>query len=260
MSNKEYYLDEVVCDKMSKDPDHTKKAREFYADFWGKTLSDDVLDYDGSVGRYRGDTIISFNTVSGCMIRLLPIYTVNYSMPGAQKKRLEDILSQDVSQCTKDNFQKFYDIYHSRANFMPLIYEEWEKKPNLNKVKGTNARYNDFPDLFFKDIKSYYMGDPKVCELEIFKNKMNAEYFADFSDWKAFVEGNYLQDFFTDNSYSEYVQLAPRDITMPYTGAISAAMSDEDKAVCVKYIELFLTNAIGIIEKRAERLAKVKEQ
>ena len=68
------FLSEIKPDDLSGDPDHTSESRSFYSKYWGKTLSNESSDYNGSFKKYRGDTIISFNTMTRCMVSLLPIY------------------------------------------------------------------------------------------------------------------------------------------------------------------------------------------
>ena len=258
------YLEEVISDELSKkDPDHTGKAREFYAKFWHGSLS----NYDGAIGNYRGDTIISFNTVAGWMICMLPIFKGDFKLPKTAKKRLKTILEaddEDVCNSIKENFMSFHKIYHALANFMPVINEKWGQKPivNLNQAKGLNPRYRDFPDLFFKDVKDFYMKDYGILEFPIFKNGMNKNYFKEFGcssvGWKEYIEANYLQDFFTDDSYMQCVQIAPDGIKvkMPPSkyGSYFAKMLKEDREIYKNYIANFLTIAISIIEKRAKRL------
>jgi hypothetical protein len=268
-------LDNIPGDELSYDPDHTKTAREFYVEFWGKTLSDSISDYDGAVGKYRSDTIISFNTIAGCMIR-----TTNYKgdMPptNCQEKRLS-IIKEHANDDMFKKFEDFFEVYHSLANFMPLVYESpW--CINLNSVKGspfngllgngqTRKAFRDFPDLFFEDIRKYYCCGPDYAAEE-FSFRYNEAYFAEFrkkgdgdaeSRWVNFVEKNYLQDFFTgkDGSYLTFKQLSPDEyITMPYR---QKKLSDEEKEKCEEQVSTFLKNAIEIIQARAKRLEKTAE-
>jgi hypothetical protein len=246
----EKYLVNIKGDNFSRDPDHTKTARTFYAEYWKTTISDNIDDYNGMIGNYRGDTIISFNTVAGCMIRLLSIYNSDFKIPKTAKKRL-DIIEEanDVSDTLKKYFNEFFNIYHSLANFMPLM----QSTINLNKIKASH--YHDYPDLFFKDLS---MRKPWF-----FEDKLNAEYINKFNGretfWETFVESNYLQSFFMkDNtdSYSNFIQLAPSDdIKMPYKLAISKNFSEREKNNCKEYIEKFLINSISIIRNRAKHFS-----
>ena len=238
------FLEPVSGDELSNDLDHTKEARIFYAEYWGKTLSDSVLDYDGSVGNYRGETIFSFNTIAGCMIwltdfdgRMPPTGTLD-----CQEKRL-DIIKEYAPDNISEQFEKFHGIYHTLANFMPLIRGE----VHLNLVKGGRP-YHDFPDLFLKDLRN------RMPE-KVFCDKINNAYFSRYVSWDEFIKRNYIQDFFTDDTFMEVLQLAPSDdVGMPYSYAMKIKDDDEKKEKCIGCIESFLTNATKIIEKRAERL------
>ena len=46
---------------------------------------------DADIGIYRGDTIISFNTIAGGFIRLLKVYKDGLKMPSSSEGRLEVI-------------------------------------------------------------------------------------------------------------------------------------------------------------------------
>ena len=275
------FLKEIKGDKLSEDPDHTLSAREFYAKFWKTSLSGCILDYDGAVGNYRGETIISFNTMAGCLIRLLPIYfDRGLDLPKVGNERLDIIRKIDDGEFPsfeddnlikrlKCNFDKLYLRYHSLANFMPLVRGD----VHINLVKG-RVPYHDFPDVFFSDLKKC---EPK----RVFYNKVNAKYFERFGNWKAFneqnalqssfggwkefVELNYLQDFFKDEdngksscNYENPIALAPKSEKMPYRDR--KKFDDAIRKVCIEEIDAFLENALAIIENRAKRLAIVESE
>lgn len=63
--------EKVKGDNLSSDSDHTRISRKFYSVYWGKSLSSDIEKYDGKIGNYRGETLITFKTISGCVLRLL---------------------------------------------------------------------------------------------------------------------------------------------------------------------------------------------
>jgi len=283
------YLEELKGDELSLDGDHTRKAREFYAKFWANTLSGDVADYSGfddksrsdDILTYRGDTIISFNTIAGAMIRLLPEYFEKGLPPtgtlDCQERRLEIILnSNDVSDEIKEKFKTFYHTYHTLANCMPLVID---KEANLNNRKNQN--WNDFPDMFFEAVKAFIY-DYDWAHIKDLSKGNNPKYIRKFYNekdenlmqWKKFVESNYLQSFFYDDDYSESIPLSPviydskqgdnssTKVSMILPFGIDAQKraqlilnNDELKEKCKKYILTFLTNAINIIETRAKTLA-----
>lgn len=176
MSKKDDYLEAVNADKLSSDSDHTKKAREFYVRFWGGVLE----DYKGEIGLFRGETIITFMTVSGCLIRTLSCFS-GRNMPKTSRERLDFIAnSEEVSDCMKESFTRFFKLYLTRANFMPLVHAG--KKHSLNLAKGSAVgKYHDFPDLFFRDVYNYIYAECSG-EHRIFDNAINRQYFDEFVD------------------------------------------------------------------------------
>ena len=251
--NAEYFLKNIEGDFWTNDPDDTMEARGFYSSYWRDIISRDI-------GLFRGDTILSFNTIAGCIIRLLSIYNENFEMPQSSRERLDIITeSKEVSDSIKENFKRFYDIYHTFSNFMPVIKtEKYYKKgdsPYLQYVK--NNDYHEFPDLFFAAIRLYYHDKDKSNDK--FLADINPKYFDIFGagdeGWRNFVEKNYLQDFFIDaDGYRDLIQLAPES-NMPYNKRIVECLSVKDKNECMQQISIFLTNAVMIIERRASRLA-----
>ncbi len=249
--------------------DNCKKAREFYGLFWPKVMN---LNYycknderDKKVV-YSGETIISFRTIAGAMIRLTSYYN-GKNVPKSSKERLEKIVdadSKEVSCDLKKKFKEFYKLYHTDANFMPL--PKTCSSTSLNSLKGRGGKYHDFPDLFFSDIKKYFCGDASYREaLRNVTSKesdrcacgklINRVYLDSFGSgekgWKNFVELNYLEDFFEDDNYSEFVKLAPKIKKFPYK---KRKLSEDDKTKCVEEINEFLDNAIKIIEARSKRI------
>lgn len=280
MYTKEELLKEVKGDILSDDPDDTRIAREFYSKYW-PILSSNIDDYDGSIGKYRGETIISFNTIAGCMIRLLPISSVGFfSMPRKTVERLGVILASRIPGIEsaredeiKQNFIRLYEIYHSLANFMPLPMDKWieqNQNPcnktnivNMNQAKGSQHRkcdcthYYDFPDLFFKDLRRLHFDEPEGndrAKPHFLESEINTEYIKKFKSWNEFIENNYLQDFFADREYDEFIQLAPISGKFPYTQTIADTLREDERKTCMEQIFTFLETAIKIIEKRAERL------
>ena len=241
-------------------------VREFYTLFWGERLeTNEPDDFNGLVNSmYTGETIISFNTIAGCMIRLLSDFIDgNRSIvvpptkdPECQTKRLDIITdpihANEIPEEVKDNFRKFYYIYHTPANLMPLGH-------GLN---GFRSRINhDFPDSFLKAVKCdcYPRPENAINTDSMIKFNKWEDYFMKFKTWTEYIEMNYLQPFFEDSeqtAYSIYVQLAPSsDMCMPWNEKCAKCMSHTDKVLAKKHIRHFLCNAIRIIENRADLLA-----
>ena len=152
---------------------------------------------------------------------------------------------------------------------MPLIkienyYTLSKDNPYLQYVK--NKDYHEFPDLFFDAIRLHYCDKDKDKSNPKFSKDSNPKYFEIFGTkqdgWRNFVEKNYLQDFFEDDSNNKYVKfrkLAPQNnINMPYTEKIAKNLSDEEKEICKQEVNIFLDNAVEIIQRRALRFTETK--
>lgn len=257
MSTDNLFLKNIEGDIWTDDPDDSIESRNFYSSYWK-----DILNRN--IGLFRGDTIFSFNTVAGCMIRLLPIYNGKFKMPQSQEDRLDIITnSKDIGDPLKKKFKRFYAIYHTLANFMPLVrLKEYHKRngsPYLQYVK--NDDYHEFPDLFLKDIFLHYEKGKSNYKFLKDNNLKYFNYFGKGIDgWRNFVKQNHLQDFFEDDEFKVFVQLAPSEgVKMPYNILIAKNLSDEEQNECIRQIGIFLTNAIRIIENRALRLENLKQ-
>lgn len=254
MSN--FFLRSIKGDIWTDDPDNSMESRNFYSKYWKDILK-------RNIGLFRGDTILSFNTITGCMIRLLPIYDTKFKMPQSKEDRLEIITnSKEIEDKLKAKFKAFYTIYHSYANFMPLVklenYYKRNSSPYLQYVKSDD--YHEFPDLFFKDVFLYY---DKGKSNPNFSKDNNLKYFNYFGEgmdgWRNFVKKNYLQDFLKDEEFTEFVQLAPSaGVRMPYQAYIARSLSDDEKNECIENIDIFVTNAIRIIQNRAIRFENIE--
>jgi hypothetical protein len=244
------YLCNIVC---KNDPDDSKKARVFYAENWG-VLSSDISAY-GENGLYRGETIFSFRTITGCMIRMLSCYTGKFRMPPDHEKLLGVVCdADDLDDQSKNTFKRFYCIRHSLANFMPL--PRAERRYNLNAIKGSaTCKYHDFPNVFFDDIRKSLSSDNNAAPA-FSKHDSNKKYFEHFHCWPSYVEKNYLQDFFDDPSYSTFIQTAPPP-NLPYKQHLASCLSDDERTCNKRFVLKYINQAICIIEKRAGRLASL---
>jgi len=231
-------------------PDRTKEAREFYAQRWGSVLSDNSNDYNGKTGKYGGETIITFRTMSGFFIRASSLFKGTYKMPDSICARLNDIKTcEEITSADIERFEKFMQCYTSFANFMPLITTN--PSASLNMIKG-RAPYHDFPDLFYTDLRN-------KKPAHIFENTDNANYFKRFDNWnwQVFVKDNFLQPFFEDDGeFTVWKKLSPpSDLIMPYNKNIAKRLDDTQRLACRDYIcKTFLPMAIEIIEARAALL------
>ena len=241
-------------------------ALEFYALYWGKCLSAKTPDCFYRC-KYTGETIISFNTLAGCMIRMLPDYydknKIILSKLKTQEKKLNEIWKaykkdeKIVRSTIMESFDKFFELYHSLANLMPFPFKSGGK--SLNQFKGS-ARFRDFPDQFFSAVKSDLYSN---FEQDLLFTEWR-DYFDIFKTWEDFIELNFLQPFYKENAkktYSDWIQLAPSiNLRVPWNEPIAKRMNDEDREAAKDYIEVFLINAINIIENRAILLSKEFEK
>lgn len=248
--DEERFTREIKGDIWTEDPDDTEIAKDFYKEFWGEVMNLDV-------GVYRGDTIISFNTIAGGIIRLLKEYKDGLMIPRSSEERLEIIKeSSELPYSLKEDFRDFQKTYHSLANFMPLLKVE-NSDYNLNLIK--NKDYHDFPDSFFKDIKDFYLNNKGN---HAFHEENNKRYFLSFgkseNGYKNYIEKNYLQDFFQDKEYVEVKMLRPsEDIYFPYSKNIAEKLTYEEREGVLIYTGTFLKNALDIIQARGERLRRI---
>jgi len=240
---KDYFLEYLDSDKCP-------KALDFYKEYWYKTLGNTI-----NFILYGGECIFTFKTIAGCYIRCLP----GFVFPDDDYEgRLDYITNKrsDVEPYERYLFKRFFEVGNTRANFMPLP----KPKPSLpayslNMIKGNaNGPYNDFPDLFYKD----WLGGKLTNVLSYQSNK---EYYQKFDGgkWDSFIRYNYLDDLFTDDTFSICKQVAPdSSIKMPFNKTSLSKMNNNDKLLCRKYICChFLPTAIEILEKRAERLSAI---
>ncbi len=237
-----YTKEELLCNIRN---DNVEEAWEFYRECWG--ISDKKV--------FTGETIISFNTVANCTIRMFEKY-LKGKIIIKQADKLTEISCSDLPQTIKDKFNIFYSLYHSRANFMLFPKGGKSGGYTLQSVKG--SRYHDFPDLFLKDVRQYYIGGEVSCVGE-----KNTAYFDIFGKgeegYKNYIEYNYLQDLFIDEEYRIPIKLSPcRDIKMLYRKP-SHIPCDDEKEAFYEYVNTFLDKAAYIITKRAERLAESKK-
>jgi len=249
-SDNQRFIREIKGDVWARDPDDTELSKDFYKKFWG-----DIMDVD--IGIYSGDTIISFNTIAGGMIRLLKVYRDGLKIPDTSQGRLEVIKNSiEVPYSLKEDFSTFQEKYHSLANFMPLLKLE-DLNYNLNHVK--NRDYHDFPDGFLKDIKNFYLNNKGN---RVFHEENNKKYLNSFGKaeegYKNYIEKNYLHDYFLDKNYREVKIISPTsEINFPYNKTIAEKLNYDERERVLLYIGAFLKNALDIIEARGDRLGKI---
>lgn len=170
------FLKEIKGDMFTNDPDDSMVARKFYLEFWGAFLTKGSIELV-----YRGDTLLSFKTIAGCMIRLLGEYN-GENMPESSKERLKminDSMDKLIDKDLKEKFKEFYKKYHTLANFMPLVKLNTccrsENSSYLQYVK--RCSYKEFPDQFFGAIRKYYYKEESNEKFDYQENKAYFEMF-----------------------------------------------------------------------------------
>jgi hypothetical protein len=266
--------DQDICD------DKSAEAISLYVKKWGKSLSSNRIDYIYKKGKdyYSPESIFSFKTLAGAIIRTFEGFGVKFKMPAKPFERLQVLLdSPELDVCKKISILKYYCRCFSLGNFMPLAYGEGGA--SLNKLKGNNKTLMDFPEKFLPKCKEEYdkyMDDnvigfstPPFCHPFI-----KDEYFLRFKSegvpsWKGFVEGNYLQDFFEDKEDKKYEEFAidlrlnskkpdsekhDCDIIFAWDQYTPEKMSPEQKKESREAIIEYFDKASEIIRNRSKRL------
>lgn len=240
--------------------DKSADARSFYVNYWGDILSNSIHDYTFVCGKYKNyyspDTIYSFYTLAGVIIRALSNYVKN-TMPKENSERLSFILnSNDVSHEQRKIIKDFYSVWTTNANFMPLAYgvNYGKKGASLDFEKGSN--FHDLPERFLNKVNDEYVSG---FYGEVFAHPFIKQYFQKFDTlkgnaWKDYVELNYLQDLFIDDFYTRYVNMLPTNINFAWNETVLDRMSDSEKKSSIEATFNYFEKATRIIEKRAKRL------
>lgn len=220
----------------------------------------------------RGDTIISFNTIAGVILRLsnfngfmpddteAPFYDGGESRLFLIKQNAESIPDEILIK-----INEFHSIYHSFSNFMPL-----PKTPcnQINSIKS--VQFKDYPDEFLLSFKAHFF-DQKNNMFDKIKPSDNiTNYLEPFHNhWNEFVEELCLQPFFQDDQYhTPKILTIPKQLSngiFPYKNNqminkinhyVTNVEIENYRQECFHYILIFLTLAIDIIKERAELLTK----
>ena len=102
----------------------------------------------------------------------------------------------------------FRIVYETLGNFMPLPCGRLTKAETCDRFFSLNLAKNDTYldqfDLCLEEIKKFY--DKKPLAYNAYANAIrnNSEYFYLFSDFRDFLEKNYLQAFVTDFDGGDY--------------------------------------------------------
>lgn len=247
---------------------------------------------------YRGETLNSFNTMVGCLIRG-SIYFKDYINVDENGNELNgtnydflvslwpDVLDEcneiykslssdiDLESFSKETktilnsdkpitllLERFNEIHHSHANFLPLINTSYNKQ-TLNQFKGKRYNIKDFTDAFLENVKKVYCSSNPEEVDDFLKNVDIIEYFKSFGTgnegWKVFVESNFLQDFFEDKDYQKLIKLKPSGYMLYRKNSEFHKKLIESEELRKEYYQeiiMYFINATRIIEQRAQRLEK----
>jgi hypothetical protein len=90
---------------------------------------------------FAGDTMNSFNTVAGKLIRSLTGFDKEFVMPQDSLTRLYIIKTSELSNSIKELFNKFYKRYHTLANF-------WILPKNIGRASKASKDSKDSKDTY----------------------------------------------------------------------------------------------------------------
>lgn len=191
---------------------------------------------------FAGDTMNSFNTIAGKLIRFLKIGGVPmsscYYMPDDSAGRLRLILASDVSKETKDIFKKFYALYHSLANFWVIPLAMGRTSPKKVFIGENWLSTQDYMWKFLTYLKENWTDLQQQSCLGKFEDSLEQQqaYFNKFEHYQQFVEKHCIDE--------SIYKAATKDKT-----SNRGALDEKQTIEAVK-------DMIAAIEKRAELLSK----
>lgn len=170
---------------------------------------DNMYDsYNEKLKRYEGGSITAklFKKIYGCVEESSDTIfncwnyfsmfargklDVFYISPQRAIDRLDDIFKGDDE--LRILFDKFADLHHSMANFMPAPrgYNGYSFKNYTHDGKGNYDRDNDFPDIYYKRAENDF---PYIYSwINKNKKKYSLEFFEEYkSPWKDGIANNPL--------------------------------------------------------------------
>lgn len=164
-----------VRDEGSIHADNMPETHDFYKEYFSDTMYNE--------NDYSGETINSFATYIGALLRTTHEYVFKgMSMPSTAQGRLSKV-KELLPECY-DDFITYYNMYHTKANFMPMVHG------TLNP--GKNKLNNDYMYTTLLKIREYLMNDDKSWPLLYDDN--NKDYFEPYiGNFGAYLKDNYLQ-------------------------------------------------------------------
>lgn len=269
------YLLKEIKSVYDEDADNTFLTYNFFRKYFSKLKMDQFEENESQVKEIvsvRGDTIISFNTIAGAILRLS---NFNGAIPNDKDSPYYDsgrnrllLIQQNADSIPSEvliKINEFHSIYHSFSNFMPLPRTPFNK---INSIKS--VQFQDYPDVFLLSFKAHFFDQQSNIFDKINASDTLTNYFKSFNNhWDEFVEELCLQPFFKDDQYqitkSLTIQKQLSNGLFPYKSnqlieKINHRISNSDienyKKECFEHILQFLILSIDIIKQRSELLSK----
>ncbi|BAK45180.1 hypothetical protein [Eggerthella sp. YY7918] len=272
MKLKELFLQEVVPYDDKRDPDMSfpafnKESRDgfyhaFWPDEWAEAYAyprDDSAAYGYRMlpDRWRGDTLISFNTVFKTHFvegdTLPEGYNVGDENPYlvSRKKAWLDGVSSGLIAC-------FRQQYHCLANFMPMPWglNQWRGFTIDTATQIANPGLRDFSDLFLDQVRKFYLGSDDVHPLAKKEFESYQDYFKRYGSgeegWRTYARRNYLEGSLVDEQGHIIFLFDRGGGSQPSTEYLLTHARPENPAQTLE----FINNAFVCWERRAEVLAR----
>lgn len=195
---------------------------------------------------FAGDTMNSFNTIVGKMIKTLKIYKEvmdRGGMPSTSDERMEIILKSDAKEETKALFRKFYCLYHSLANFWIVPMEIGRGSTKRISTDSISLDPQDYMEGFLSGVENNWS--------DLKKQESYSFYFKKFDGYDDFREKHFI----SETDYPKYIKdktgkrdpLNEEDATAIVSGMISAIENRAELLSESKYAEQLwnsLTNSL----------------
>ncbi|AYJ44078.1 MULTISPECIES: hypothetical protein [Enterococcus] len=181
---------------------------------------------------FAGDTMNSFKTISGKLIKELSIdgekINKQYYMPNDSKGRMRLIFDSDADEYTQKIFYEFYKLYHSLANFWIIPIEMGRKSSKTISIDNFEFRTQDYMGRFLSEIRNNWN--------RLKKQGLYNFYFKNFEDYSEFIEKHFIIE-------TDYLE-SPKDETENF-----GSLNEKDAVSIV-------SGMITAIKNRAELLSK----
>lgn len=229
--------DKFGCPGRNFDCDDSNLMRAVYVVLWEKEFPYLNMDNFGTRKQYRGDTMNTFNTMSGKEVENQPGF-----FRGAEKYHPSDEFREKVRQFDK--------LCRNIGNYV-VLPNYFACRTNLNCYRGTNA-WRDFFDRFLIELHKVLTGDVSQDETLQELVKVNNFAFQNFQGEDGFRKFSQilLLDDYCDNSGK------PQKIfAMNYHW-----MNEHDPEQYFRDAEIYLEKTEKIIRSRAEKMISMLKE